>query len=106
MTAAPAPTPDVKGKYTHMYIGTRHTWKPCTHVKIPGLRLGGKGLHKSQMVIKMGNGRIDTRDRIDIFVYEAAGIGLQGKPRPCSSAKRIGRDVPKNNVTYNNTIIT
>lgn len=106
MTTAPAPTPDVKGKYTHMYIGTRHTWKPCTHVKIPGLRLGGKGLHKSQMVIKMGNGRIDTRDRIDIFVYEAAGIGLQGKPRPCSSAKRIGRDVPKNNVTYNNTIIT
>ena len=49
MTAPPAPTPDVKGKYTHVYIGARRTWKPFTHVKIPGLRLGGQGLHKSQM---------------------------------------------------------
>ena len=70
--SCPAPPPaDVKGKHTHMYVGARNKWLPCTQIYATGCK-------DSQIVIKLGNGRVATRDKVDIFFYEAAGIGLEG----------------------------
>ena len=68
---APQAEAKSKSKYTHMYVGARKKWVPCT-------KLSYQNCTEDKLSIKIGNGRITIRDKVDIFIYEAAAIGILG----------------------------